>query len=149
MASQAQADWVLRVLGVSVGVDGAAGSQAATDPAAQVWTDAKEAVDRQLNGLYSVLRKTGLPVLGQVADEIENVLGGFRTGMVAALMEYDRSQGPARETARQTALKVVADYRARLPADKHVIAADTNPFGVAISIRDTLGRALASLEQRL
>ncbi len=85
-------------------------------PATQIWNDAKEAADQQLNQLYATLRKTGLPVLTEVAGEIEAVLGKFRTGLVSALINYDQAAGSRKENARVNALRVVEDYQARLTA---------------------------------
>jgi hypothetical protein len=123
--------------------------QAAQPPAAGIWNDAKEAVDQQLNGLYAVLKKTGIPVLNEIAGEIEEVLGKFRVGLTTALMNYDQATGQAKDQARSVALKTVNDYKTAIPADKHVNAADNNPFGVSITVRQTLGAALDRLSQQL
>ena len=124
-------------------------SQGSGPPAVQIWNTAKESVDGQLNQLYAKLKGTGLPVLGEVATEIETILEGFRTGLITSLMNYDRAAGQAKEAARAAALAMVVDYKTRLLADKHVIAADTNPFGVAITARATLGQALDQLSTQL
>jgi hypothetical protein len=136
----------------ALAANGTAGTgTAATDqgPAVTIWNDAKEDVDHQLDGLYQRLRKTGIPVLGEIAGEIENVLGKFRTGLITALMNFDQASGQAKDAARANALKTVEDYKRAIPADKHVIAADTNPFQVPITVRQTLGAALDRLSQRL
>jgi hypothetical protein len=142
-----QAAWLLRVLGVAAGGD--AGAATSAQPVVRLWGGAKDAVDQQLGALYTKLRKTGLPVLGKVADEIEAVLGNFRVGLTTALMNYDAATGPKREAARIAALKMVEDYKSRLATDKHVIAADTNPFGVQVTARTTLGKALDTLSARM
>jgi predicted house-cleaning NTP pyrophosphatase (Maf/HAM1 superfamily) len=95
------------------------------------------------------LKMTGLKVLQEVANEIEAVLAKFRVGLMTALTNYDQSSGANKETARTKALQVVKTYQDNLPKDKHVIAADTNPFGVKVTIRQTLGAALATLNTRL
>ena len=122
---------------------------AAGPKSAQVWADAKDAVDQQLEGLYGLLKKTGLPVLIEVAAEIESVLANFRTGLITSLINFDSAAGQAKETARAEALKSVADYKARLTTDKHVLAADKNPFGVSITVGATLGAALDRLQRQL
>jgi len=118
-------------------------------PLVRTWTDAKEAVDQQLNGLYAMLRKAGVPALGEIAGEIEAVLGTFRVGLTRALMDYDQAAGPEKNAARAAALAAIDDYKTRIPADKHVIAADTNPFGVRVTARETLGAALLTLGRQL
>jgi hypothetical protein len=114
-----------------------------------VWQEAKEAVDAQLGQLYDTLKRGGIPVFETAANQIEGVLAGYRTGLVKALAEYDGASGGAKEKARANALQVVADYQARIPKDKHIIAADTNPFGVNVTARETLGAALAGLSKQL
>jgi hypothetical protein len=125
--------------------DGAANVAAALP----VWQEAKEAVDAQLGQLYDKLKRAGIPVFVTAANQIEGVLAGYRTGLVKALTEYDGASGGAKEKARANALQVVADYQARIPKDKHIIAADTNPFGVTVTARETLGAALAGLSKQL
>jgi len=114
-----------------------------------VWQEAKEAVDVQLGQLYDKLKREGIPVFVTAANQIEGVLASYRTGLIKALTEYDIASGDAKEKARANALQVVADYQARIPQDKHIIAADTNPFGVTVSARETLGAALAGLSKQL
>ena len=118
-------------------------------PALPVWQEAKDTVDAQLEQLYGKLKKTGLPTLIEVASEIESVLENYRTKLVAALMSYDAATGGAKDQARAKASQIVASYQASLSQDKHVIAADTNPFGVPVNIRETLGTALAALAGQL
>lgn len=119
------------------------------EPALPVWQQAKETVDAQLNVLYDKLKSFGVPVLEQAASQIEEVLGNYRTKMVVALTNYDNAAGPARDKARAQALEVVASYQEGLANDKHVIAADSNPFGVNVTIRETLGAAFSTLNQQL
>ena len=114
-----------------------------------VWRDAKDAVDAQCGQLYDQLKRVGLPVLMEAANQIENVLGGYRTKLVVALTNYDGAAGDAKEKARTAALNIVSAYQDTIPNDSHVIAADTNPFGVQVTIRATLGAALDRLRQQL
>lgn len=149
MASeQEMAAWVTRVLGVEIPArNGASG------PLLPIWASAKDNVDAQLGTLTSVLRRIDIPVLHKVADKMEDVLGGFRVALVARLMEYDaavrQGQASARATARQAALRTVADYRTRIPNDPHIVGADTNPFGVTVAIRATMDKALDRLQRQL
>jgi hypothetical protein len=115
----------------------------------EVWQQARDQVDGQLNALYGQLRKTGIPELGTIADAIENTLKNYRVRLTVALTEFEQATGEAKEKARSRALQTVAAYQKEIPADKYVIGADTNPFGIKVNIRETLGRALQTLSQAL
>jgi hypothetical protein len=115
----------------------------------KIWQQAKDSVDAQLNTLYATLKGSKIPQVIEAANEIEAVMGNYRTKLVAALTVYDTTTGPAKEKARADALKVVAAYQTGIPKDKHIIAADTNPFGVKVAIRQTLGSALTDLTTNL
>ena len=43
-------------------------------------------------------------------------------------------------------LKAIQEFRTHIETDERVEACDTNPYGVAMSIRATLGPALAALD---
>jgi hypothetical protein len=118
-------------------------------PQLAVWQQAKDLVDAQLRKLQDVLRKTGLRPLAETADEMGTVLARFRTSLVTALMELDGAAGDRREKARTKALQVISIYQQTLAKDRHILAADTNPFGVPVTIRDTLGKALTALERNV
>ncbi len=120
-----------------------------TPSALAVWRDAKDAVDAQCGQLYDKLKRVGLPVLIEAANQIENVLGGYRTKLVVALTNFDGAAGDAKEKARTAAIEVIGAYQDSIPNDIHVIAADSNPFGVQVTIRETLGAALNRLRQQL
>jgi hypothetical protein len=147
--SQAEAEWVERVLGVSVSAGPAATPPVSSRDAMAIWQGAKDAVDQQLAALYATLKQSDIPVLARAADDIESVLAGFRTRLTTSLLNLDRAAGMAKDAARAAVLEVVAAYESEIPADKHVIGADTNPFGVTVTIRDTLGGALAALRRSL
>jgi hypothetical protein len=143
--AQTRRHWVTRVLLVPPRAATATGAASALS----IWQAAKDAADTQLNTLYRTMRSSRLPMLGEIAGEIEHTLDGFRVRLVATLMSYDQASGEARAKARVVAAKAVADARARLATDSRVIAADTNPFGVPVSVGTTLGAALAKLERQL
>lgn len=148
MAERSAGDiWVKRVLGIAIAPPESAGDSGGA--ALQAWQSAKEAVDARLNKLYGRLRKTGEPVLIEISGEIENVFAQYRVRLVAALLEWQRASGGDKAKAGQAALKVVADYESGLAGDKHVAAADANPFGVEIGARATLGQALAQVRRLL
>ncbi len=149
-----QLAWIQKALGVDLSADGREMTMPndpmdTTIPTLRIWSDAKDQVDQQLNALYGVLKQTGIPVLAEVAGQIESVLENYRVGPIAALMEYDRANGPAKEKARAAALSAVVHYQKTLADDAHVKVADTNPFGVEVTVRTTFGAALAELQGQL
>ena len=144
----ARRDWIARVLGVEIPV-GAAALRQGQGPLLPLWQQAKDGADVQLSALYNVLHSTGIPVLSEVAGQIEAVLEGYRVGLIGALIAYDAATAASKENARAKALGVVTDYRARLASDVHVTAADTNPFGVSVRVREPLAEALREIEERL
>jgi hypothetical protein len=118
-------------------------------PVTPIWNEAKETMDGQLNQLYATLKKGALPILDRAAEMIETTVAGYRASLTTALTSYDGAPATDKEPARIQALKVIADYKTRMPADKHVIGAESNPFGVPVTIRATIGAALSQLEERL
>jgi len=147
-----QSEWVQRVLQVDPSQTAwsvSKPSDATIRSTVKVWNDAKEVVDRQLNALYDVLRKTGIPVLGVVASEIENVMCKYRVALTKTLMEFDSSRLEGKAATRARVLKAIDVYQASLPTDKYIVAADTNPFKIQVTARATLGAALDKLRQQL
>ena len=151
MPTSDQLAWVSNVLGVKLSSGGGQGAAASASraKAVDVWIAAKEEVDQQLNVLYAEIRGYGLKALDKAAEEIEKALQGYRVGLVTALMNYESATGPAKDAKRLDALKVIADYKTRIPKDKFVIGADENVFGVPVNARTVLDAALARLESQL
>jgi hypothetical protein len=139
----AKAAWVARVLGYTPPA-AAAPSRGPKQPLIAIWREAKEEVDAGISSLQGKLRQHGHPVLKRIADGgMNGVTDRNSVGIMAALMEAESS--PA---ARAKAAKAVASFRAFL-ATEIAEAIDDNPFGVTIGLRDTLGRALDDIDQRL
>jgi hypothetical protein len=151
MPTSDQWAWVSNVLGfrLSSGAGQGITAPASRAKAVDVWIAAKEEVDQQLNLLYATIRGYGLPPLDKAAEEIEKALQGYRVGLVTALMNYESATGSAKDAARLDALKVIADYKKRIPKDKFVIGADENPLRIPVTIRAILGDALDRLDHRL
>lgn len=143
--SPAQRDWITR----SLGFEFPSGPRTEHGPALPVWQAAKDAVDAQLRQLSDRLRKTSLPVLVEVADELEHLLEPFRVGLVAALLAFDRAPVEVKPAARAAAIKALTAALVRLDAEKRLPAVDANGFGVSVSVRATLGAALRRLQHQL
>jgi hypothetical protein len=149
-----QLEWVERVLGVRVG------SGATTSPAGDfkdqwqqsfaAWRDAIETVDKQMGALAAACRQTNDPWLVRIADlGLAAVTGNYKTPLMAACLEVagapaDKVAGPAAK-----ARSAVANFAKHIATDPQVAGCDGNPFGVAVSIRASLGPALNSLNDAL
>ncbi|MFL4468462.1 hypothetical protein ACERZ8_00725 [Tateyamaria armeniaca] len=88
-----------------------------------LWSDAKDRVDDQLRTLSDRLRKTAIPQVQGVADEVETLLAPLRVQLMAALQNFDASSGDS--TAKTAAQKAVGAARAWLDKDARVRAIDT------------------------
>jgi hypothetical protein len=142
--------WVERVLGISFG--GASGVAEPPAPPANwkaargAWQQASEAVDGQISGLQSALRATGDPELVQIAEFGLNALtAGFKTKLMAALFELGDIGPAAAPAAARKAVVAVQGLKTVIASDPRVDACDSNPAGVAVSIRATLMPALDGL----
>lgn len=114
------------------------------------WQAASEEVDKQIAKLQRVLKSTGNEALVQIAEYgLNGVTGNHKVRLTAAALELRRAAGPAVPGLAAKALPVVAGFRAHLAGSEEVEVCDDNPFGVAVTIRETLGGALAQLEQAL
>jgi len=158
VASAEKNDWVKRVLGVTPretgGANGHVGEPGALlarwTKARNGWQAADEAVGQQINGLAAILRSSGDPDLATVADTgLMTVTAGFKTKMMAALMDIGTDDmAKLRKRAAKTAV-FVDKLQAQIESDARVIACDESDFGVPVTIRATLGRALGELSSVL
>lgn len=152
--AEQQHAWVKRVLGVDV-----AGLGTGTEPddapvsfaaARESYEAASDAVNQQIAKLQSALRSSKDGELKEIAEYgMNGVTGNHRVPLRAALMEIDFGGTGALQKSGPKALKIIQSFRAHLDQDERVEACDENPFGVAVSIRATLGGALAKMEKAL
>lgn len=148
--SDKAAEWVGRVLGVQVGNTGADRELAvefdahAWSAARDAWDDAIATVDRQIGQLQSALRASDDPELKKIGEfGLNSMTGRRRVALTAALLQVGDGKGAP------IALKAIRGMRTFLQQDEVVEACDRNPFGVAVSIRGTLGPALEAMEKAL
>jgi hypothetical protein len=150
----AQREWVERVLGVRVG------SGATTSPTGdfkQQWQqsfaafrDAIETVDKQMEALGGACRQTDDPWLVNIADlGLPAVTGNYKTPLMAACLEVAGASADKVAGAADKVRSAVANFAQHIATDPQVAGCDGNPFGVAVSIRATLGPALKSLNDTL
>ncbi|MBV9757320.1 MAG: hypothetical protein JO047_09725 [Alphaproteobacteria bacterium] len=150
----ARREWVERVLGVRVG------SGATTSPTGdfkQQWQqsfaafrDAIETVDQQMDALGGACRQTKNAWLVNIADlGLPAVTGNFKTPLMAACLEVSSAPAEKVAGAAAKARTALANFAQHIATDPQVAGCDGNPFGVAVSIRATLGPALKSLNDAL
>ena len=150
----ARREWVRSVLGIEIGkppaTSGAASGAADWKQAREAWDEAIEVVNRQIAQLQRVMKATDDEDLHEIAEYGLNALtGNRRVKLMAALMEIGDGAPDRMARARGKALAAIRGLRAHLDSDAQVRAFDSNPFGVAVSIRATLGGALDGLKAAL
>jgi hypothetical protein len=139
-------DWVKRVLGVDLA--NPPGDTRALNGSVAAWRDALARADQQAAALQNVLRQTGDPDLQDIAEFGLNAMtANHRIKIQAALMEIERGQAPPPVVRK--ALDLTGSLRAHIAADARFAACDSNPFGVAISFRETLLPPLDALQNAL
>jgi hypothetical protein len=115
-----------------------------------IWQQAKDAVDVQITKLASFLRATKEPDYLYLADHgLTAITKRLQVGLIAALMSYDGASGPDREKARVKAQGQVDEFKKFILSDPAVALFDENPFGVSVTLRQTLGQALDDLTRAL
>ena len=103
---------------------------------------ASDTVDGQIAKLQAALRTTKDEDLVAIAEYGLNALtGNHKAKLIALEMELRRAAGPNLPKLATKALPVVAAFRSHLTGNEEVDACDDNPFGVTVTIKDTLGGA--------
>ncbi len=154
MSASARTEWLQRVLGftfrssrpVAAKPSAAGGWQAART----AWEAASGTVDGQIAALQSVLRRSNDDTLAEIAEfGLNGITGNYKVPLAAALVEIGAGGPAAMKKAGPKAVKIINDYRAYLETSEAVEVCDANPFGTPVSIRATLGGALAELAASL
>jgi hypothetical protein len=118
--------------------------------ARQAWEAASGAVDAQLAQLQGALKKSKDEDFQRIAEYgLNAVTGNFKVPLMAALIEMD---GISEEAFPKTAARtrsLVARFRKHIETNEKVAVCDDNPFGVKVSVRQTMGGGLARLEEAL
>jgi hypothetical protein len=115
-----------------------------------IWQQAKDAVGAQIAKLQAALRQTKEPKFLRIADlGMNGITKRLQVGLHVALLEFDQGSGAARAKARSKAEALVADFQKFLQSNPEVQLVDENPFGVAVTIRASLGKALDGIAQAL
>jgi hypothetical protein len=121
---------------------------AAWRDAVDAWRDASEEGDGQISALALVLRRSGDVELEEIADYgLNGMTGNFKVRLLAAIHDAGRTGPDARQAAKLGT--IVHGFRSHLDTDERILGCDENPFGIAVSLRRTLGNALDQIEAAL
>ena len=119
------------------------------DPAI-LWRDAKELVGKQISRLQDVMRAQQHPMFDRIADQgLNGVTGKLQVGLHVALANLGQASGDERIKAAAKVKSGVAEFRKFLQSDPVVPLLESNPFGIAVKLRATLGQALDAIDNSL
>jgi hypothetical protein len=114
------------------------------------WTSAVEAVDAQISKLQQVLGSSNDEELQAIAEfGLNGVTGNYKVPLLAAMQNVDEARDDARGVQARRAVAIATGFLKHLQSERKIQACDENPFGVQVSIRQTLGGALAQLNDAL
>jgi hypothetical protein len=114
------------------------------------WRNAREQVGEQIGKVQSFLKGVADPLAHRVADQgLNGLTQKLEVGLEVALMELDNANDETRPAAQAQAQVGVAALRRLLQTHPALPLLDSNPFGISVSIRSTLGSALDDLEKAL
>src|SRR5262249_25563831 len=107
-------------------------------------------VNGQLNKLRTELLKEEDNELRRIAEfGLNAITNDLRVPLQAAMMDVDRAPADGKSKFIAQAEDLVDEFRDHLDSDGQVQACDSNPFGVPVSLRTTLGTALGQMKQAL
>ncbi len=121
------------------GLDAVAGTAPVGKPL-DIWRDAKDQANVEIGQLQSALRGTRVPLFEKIADQgLNAITGRLQVGLQAALMDGSKDKARA----------AVADFRSFLATNALLPLLEQNPFGVKVTLRTELPRALDAIEKAL
>ena len=158
-----QANWVQRVLGVTLSAPGQKGGANGAPPgwqaARQAWQDANDAVNDQINGLRKVLLERAksdedadeyAEALTDIAENgLNAVTENHRVKMMAAVMGLGDGSGGAIAKNGPTALGLIEAFTTFLDGSEKIEVCDANPFGAPVAIKATLMPPLQQMANEL
>ncbi|MGF1446583.1 MAG: hypothetical protein ACFBRM_10330 [Pikeienuella sp.] len=120
----------------------------------EVWRAGKEAADRGVNALVAALQRETHPDFKEVAAALRKNLDsglidardGNQAKLTAALFDYKMASGDAKEKAAAKLKAEVKAYTAFINSNELVGLCEGNPFGVGVSIREPIAKALTRIE---
>ncbi|GAA0598243.1 hypothetical protein [Caenispirillum bisanense] len=123
---------------------------AAWREARATYLDATDEINAQISALQAALKRSDDEELEAIAEfGLNGVTGNFRVPMMAAMRDLEGARGADVKKAATKLLDAIGKFRAHIDGSEEIEAVDDNPFGVKVSIRKTLGGALADMESVL
>jgi hypothetical protein len=114
------------------------------------WRDAIDTVNDQLGKLAKELAASDDAELKRIAEfGLNAITADHRVPLQAAIIEVDQARSGDPTKAIFNAKECVVEFRDHIDTDERVEACDDNPFEIKVSIRESLDRALAAMEQTL
>jgi hypothetical protein len=118
--------------------------------ACEAWRAATAAVDAQLGVLQKALRASDDPEVIEIAEfGLNAVTGNYTTQLTELLVDLGDASPVAVQRSGAKTLALLGEFRSHIETDPRVAACDGNPSAVPVSIRATIGPALAGLEAAL
>lgn len=115
--------------------------------AREAYLDATDEVNAQISALQAMLKRSDDEELVAIAEfGMNGVTGNFRVPMMAAMRDLEGASGADTKKAAAKLLTAIGNFRSHIDSSEEVEAVDENPFGVKVSIRQTLGGALGQME---
>ena len=120
------------------------------EQAKALWLTAVDNVNDQLSRLRVELLNQQDSDLRQIAEfGLNAVTDNHRVPLQASIMNVDKASGPSKAKFIVQTREFVEEFKDHIETDEQVEACDDNPFDVAVSIRSSLGNALAAMDSAL
>ena len=140
---------VLAALG-SVSLDQAAEFREQWDAAVESWEDAVAAVSEQMEDLKSALADSEDEDLAAIAEfGLGAVTQEHLVPLRAAILELGATPPDRLKVVGKRVQNQLAAFRQHIESSRAVAACDENPFGVTVTIRQSLAPGLTALERGL
>jgi len=113
--AEANAEWIKRLLGVTIGGPVAPAGASAASPLLPIWTDAKDALDARIANLQRAVRGTRHPLGAAIANRgLAGVTRNTMTPVIAALFDHDRADPASRPVAAEKLRAAAVRLRQRV-----------------------------------
>lgn len=116
--------------------------------AKQAWQTANDSVDEQVAKLQGALKKSNDEELQEIAEfGLNGVTGNLKVPLMAVLKDIDDANGETLPKHSARLRTIVTGFRKHITSNPKIEACDDNPFGVKMTIKQTIGGGLDKLEE--
>lgn len=138
-------------LGVGPSIDSSADNFATKwSVACDGWGRAVETVDTQIGKLQSALKKHDDAELAEIAEYgLNAITGNHKVRIMAAINDLTAAGTEPEDVQIKAITKRIEAFLDHLATDPRVKATDSNPFGVPMSVANTMTAALQDLRRAL